>query len=80
MQRRNGLIYYTALTLRARVRWLDVLRVWTDPTDAALPGLKTRRPLAALKLEDFHITFPLPRTEPDTAAAAAQLREPEGTA
>lgn len=77
MQRMDGRLFYTPLTLRGRAQFLDVVRVETDPTDVELPSLAGTRPLLAIKLSDFDITFPEPRIEPDREAlAVARLSDP----
>lgn len=77
MQRMDGRLFYTPLTLRGRAQFLDVVRVETDPTNAELPSLQGIRPLLAIKLSDFDITFPEPRIESDREAlAVARLSDP----
>lgn len=73
MQRMHDRFFYTPLVLKAGVQWLDVIRAWTDETDAELPALAGHRPLAAVKLHDFDVTFPMPRIEVDAEAAASRL-------
>jgi len=70
MQRMDGRLFYTLLTLRGRAQFLDVVRAETDPTDVELPSLDGARLLLAVKLSDFDVTFPEPRIEPDRDALA----------
>ncbi|MGQ9908322.1 MAG: acetoacetate decarboxylase family protein [Candidatus Flexifilum sp.] len=72
MQYMDGKFFHTPLTLRGRVQFLDVVHIETDPTGSELPPLTGVRPLLALKLNDFAVTFPQPRIEPDRAARAAE--------
>ncbi len=62
MQRYMGMIFYTPLRIRAGVRWLEVLQFESDPE--RFIDLGTARPLGAVKLDGFRITFPVPRTQP----------------
>ncbi|MCS7071549.1 MAG: acetoacetate decarboxylase family protein, partial [Anaerolinea sp.] len=77
VQRMDGQWFHTALTLRGRAQLLDVVDIETDPTSVELPSLKGIHPLLAIKLNEFDITFPQPRVEPDRAAQGAErLSEP----
>jgi hypothetical protein len=58
----QGQVFRIGLTLRAGARWLDVVDWRAD--GAQFPSLAGLRPLAAVKLESFDITFPVPAIEP----------------
>lgn len=58
----QGQIFRLGLTMQAQVRWLDVIRWHAD--GVRFPSLAGLRPLAAVKLENFAITFPVPEIEP----------------
>ncbi|MFN8379175.1 MAG: acetoacetate decarboxylase family protein [Anaerolineae bacterium] len=51
-----------SLTVKARVSWLDVVHWRAD--GIRFPSLVGHRPLAAVKLDDFDITFPVASIEP----------------
>jgi hypothetical protein len=57
----DGHIYRIGLTGKARARWLDVIRWRAD--GVRFPALAGLRPLVALKLDDFEITFPVAAVE-----------------
>lgn len=57
----NGQVFRFSLTIKAHVRWLDVIGWRAD--GAHFPALAGRRPLAAIKLDDFAITFPVASVE-----------------
>lgn len=69
MQKWEGRTFFTRLSLRAGVRWLTIESIWAN--NAYFPDPSRARPLGAVRLDDFQITFPIPEVKSAAPEAGA---------